>query len=182
MQIIKTELLGCYLLKPTVFTDQRGSFTKTYHDQIFSEHGFNTHWCEEYFSVSNKNVIRGMHFQLPPYDHEKLVYCVYGAVMDVIIDLRLTSPTYKKYVSIELSSTNSNMLYIPKGCAHGFKALENNTIMMYKVSTVYNQDADCGVMWNSCNIDWQLKVDEIPTVSTRDMSFVKFEEFETPFK
>ena len=175
MEIIETKLSGCYEIIPKVLNDNRGSFIKTFNHDIYTKMSLNTMWAEDFYSVSDINVIRGMHCQLPPYDHIKLVYCVCGSVLDVVIDLRPDSPTYKQYEKIELSSVKANMLYIPKGFAHGFKALQSNTIMLYKVSTAYNQDYDSGVHWDSCGINWDLS-DE-PIISRRDTGFVSLDEF-----
>lgn len=180
MKLIETKISGCYVIQPVIFNDLRGKFVKTYHREIFAQNNLNTKWLEEYFSISHKNVIRGMHFQLPPYSHEKLIYCTYGAVMDVVIDLRESSPSYKQHIKIDLSSNEGNMIFIPKGCAHGFKSLQDNTIMMYKVATVYNQDYDSGIAWDSCEIDWEL--DSEPIVSSRDSLFTELENFITPFE
>jgi len=181
MQFKPTQIAGCYEIHVDIRNDNRGKFIKTYHAEMFADQGLQTNWNEEYFSVSHKNVIRGMHFQLPPHDHEKLVYCVSGSVLDVVVDLRCNSATFKQHMSLELSSRTGNMLYIPRGCAHGFKALDNNTIMMYKVATVYNQECDSGIAWDSCGIDWQIER-SAAIVSTRDQSFVTLDdEFNSPF-
>jgi dTDP-4-dehydrorhamnose 3,5-epimerase len=173
------QIAGCYEIQPHVFSDDRGKFIKTYHEEVFRQNQLNTVWNEEYYSISHNNVIRGMHFQLPPHDHEKLVYCVSGSVLDVVVDLRKESPTFRQHVKVNLSAQTHNMLYIPKGCAHGFKALEDNTAMLYKVATVYNPSADCGILWDSCSIDWQLESD--PIISSRDQSFTKLGDFNSPF-
>lgn len=180
MQFNPTILEGCYEITPNVLPDNRGKFIKTYHCDLFAKHGLNTNWHEEYFSSSHKNVIRGMHFQLPPYAHAKLVYCVSGMVLDVVVDLRKSSKTYKKHICLELTDSKCNMLSVPKGCAHGFKSLQDNTIMMYKVATVYNPEADYGIAWDSCRIDWQLG-DTEAIISKRDSEFIKLEEFNSPF-
>lgn len=179
MQISSTKLSGCFEIFPDVFDDNRGQFVKTYHEDCFIQNNLNITWKEEYYSISKKNVIRGMHFQLPPHDHEKLVYCVSGAVLDVVVDLRNNSPTFKQHIVINLDSQKRNMIYIPKGCAHGFKSLCDNTIMMYKVSTTYNQNFDYGISWDSCNIDWAL--DGQPILSNRDKSFIKLSDFCSTF-
>lgn len=179
MRLIETKISGCFEIQLNIFSDHRGQFIKTYHHGLFTENNLNTNWNEEYFSVSRKNVIRGMHFQLPPHDHEKLVYCTYGAVMDVIVDLRNSSSTFKKHITIELSAQKGNMLYIPKGCAHGFKSLIDNTVMLYKVATIYNPDADSGIAWDSCGIDWGLE--SAPIISSRDNLFIQLKDFNSKF-
>jgi dTDP-4-dehydrorhamnose 3,5-epimerase len=124
---------------------------------------------ESYFSISKRNVIRGMHFQLPPNDHEKLVYVPHGAILDVVVDLRKNSPTYGKYISIELSDQNKKSIFIPKGFAHGFKSLFDDTITVYNVATEYSSIADSGIHYNSFGFDWEIKH---PIVSPRDVKFI----------
>ncbi len=169
---------GVFIIESSVFTDERGIFIKTFHENFFMGSHFNTFFKEEYYSVSNKNVIRGMHFQTPPFAHEKIVYCVNGKILDVILDLRKESPTYKKSFSVELNGSDGKIIYIPKGLAHGFCALIDNSIMMYKVSTVYCQNNDCGVRWDSFNFTWPV---EKPIISSRDLSFPPLETFNNPF-
>ncbi|MBY0244862.1 MAG: dTDP-4-dehydrorhamnose 3,5-epimerase [Sphingobacteriaceae bacterium] len=180
MKLIETKIAGCYEIQPVIFNDGRGRFVKTFHQDIFAQNNLNLEWQEEYYSTSHKNVIRGMHFQLPPHDHEKLVYCSVGAVLDVVVDLRKSSSTHQQHIMVNLSSELGNMLYIPKGCAHGFKSLQDNTVMMYKVSTVYNSDADYGIAWDSCGVDWQLS-NTLPIISKRDNSFNNLDVFASPF-
>ncbi|MFZ7131948.1 MAG: dTDP-4-dehydrorhamnose 3,5-epimerase [Eubacteriales bacterium] len=174
MKLIKTELEGVFIIENFHASDERGSFTKTYHSDFFEKNGLCTDFKESYYSISKKNVIRGMHFQLPPHDHEKLVYVVKGEVTDVILDLRKSSKTYGKAISIVLNDKNHRSVYIPKGLAHGFKSIVENTIMIYNVSTVYNKEADCGVYFDSFNFNWELSE---PIVSERDKSLITFNEF-----
>jgi len=176
MEILETMLSGCYELIPNKFVDNRGSFIKTFNIDLFENLNLNTVWHEDFYSVSHKNVIRGMHFQLPPYDHVKLVYCISGVVLDVVVDLRPNSATYKRHYKIELSSDKANILYIPKGFAHGFKSMQDNTIMAYKTSTVYNKQYDDGVHWDSCGIDWEIN-EEKPLISQRDSEFITLDDF-----
>jgi dTDP-4-dehydrorhamnose 3,5-epimerase len=174
-----SNISGCFELQPKVFEDTRGRFVKVYHDLAFVEKGLETHFAEEYYSISNKNVIRGMHFQLPPRDHVKVVYCVQGEVMDVVLDLRVGSLTYGQHVTFELSSRKANSIYIPKGMAHGFCALSDNAIMIYKVSTVYSPGHDAGISWDSVGIEWPTKE---ANLSQRDLGFPSLAEFNSPFK
>lgn len=173
-----SKLAGCVELQPKAFDDERGRFVKVFHEKAFAEHGLETNFVEEYYSVSHKNVVRGMHFQLPPMDHIKLVYCVQGEVLDAVLDLRVDSPSYGQYALFELSADKANSIYIPKGMAHGFCALSERTIMVYKVSTVYSPPHDAGILWNSAGIPW-------PTasaiLSARDQSFPELEHFQSPF-
>lgn len=171
--INKTAIPGCFELIPRVHTDERGTFVKTFHEPEFKTLGLETEFKEEYFSVSKKGVLRGLHFQKPPHDHVKMVYCVEGRVFDAVLDLRRNSSTYGQYASFELSAEKANMLYLPKGVAHGFYALDERVIMMYKVSTVYSKDHDSGVLWHSAGIKWP---SVSPIISPRDASFPAFSE------
>ncbi|MPN01148.1 dTDP-4-dehydrorhamnose 3,5-epimerase [bioreactor metagenome] len=170
---------GCYELFPNIRIDSRGTFVKTFHQATFDELHLEIDFAEEYFSVSHKGVLRGMHFQTPPYDHTKLVYCVDGEVLDVLVDLRLGSPTYGEFEVFNLNSIACNMLYIPPGLAHGFYVMSNRAIMMYKVTTLYNPEHDCGILWNSIAIPWP---SDRPLISERDNNFQAFDEFRSPFQ
>ena len=178
MQITETKIPGCYEITPRIFKDRRGSFVKTFHQEIFSDHQLETNFAEEYYSLSNRNVLRGLHFQLPPHEHTKIVYCVRGEVMDVVVDLRVGSPTYKKFEIFDLNAEKANLIYIPPGLAHGFYVTSETAIIMYKVSTVYAPEHDTGILWNSVGIPWS---DDNPIVSQRDSEFKTISEFESPF-
>ncbi len=178
MQIKKALIPGCYEIIPQVFEDARGTFVKTFHEKTFSEQGLETNFVEEYYSLSLSRVLRGLHFQLPPHDHVKMVYCVSGTVMDAIVDLRKGSPTYGQHAIFELSSEKANSLYLASGIAHGFYVVSDSAIVIYKVTTVYSPEYDTGIHWNSCGIPWP---DENPLMSERDEAFLTFAEFKTPF-
>ena len=178
MEFIELDIVGCYLIKPKVFNDERGQFVKTLHHDHFEAHGIGPDFKEEYFSVSKKGVLRGMHFQLPPHEHSKLVYCISGKVEDAFIDLRKQSPTFMKSQKLILDSNSYQILYLPKGIAHGFNTLTENATMVYKTSTVHNSYSDSGILWNSCVIDWKNKK---PVLSDRDRSFQHLRDFESPF-
>jgi dTDP-4-dehydrorhamnose 3,5-epimerase len=178
MKLMKTTLDGLCVLEPKIFEDNRGKFIKTFTDEFFKENGLDIYIKETYYSISNKNVIRGMHFQTPPFDHIKIVYVPSGSIVDVVVDLRKDSPTYGKYFNIELSSTNGKVLIIPKGLAHGFKSLENNTNVTYMQTTSYAPDNDDGINYNSFGFDWEC---DKPSSSQRDLEFKNLEEFITPF-
>jgi dTDP-4-dehydrorhamnose 3,5-epimerase/CDP-3, 6-dideoxy-D-glycero-D-glycero-4-hexulose-5-epimerase len=132
---------------------------------------------EELYSSSHRNVLRGMHFQLPPHAHDKLVYCTHGAVLDVLLDLR-RGAGYGRFAAIELSAQNAHMLFIPKGIAHGFVALCDHSIMQYKTSTVHVPASDCGIRWDSFGYDWGL---DQPVVSVRDSQHPLLVNFHSPF-
>lgn len=174
MKMITTEIEGVYIIENFHAKDNRGSFTKTFHRNFFKDNNLCFEFCESYFSINNKNVIRGMHFQLPPHDHAKLVYVPKGKILDVILDIRKNSSTYGKAISVELSGENNRSIYIPKGCAHGFKSLEDDTITVYNVSTIYNNESDFGILYNSFDYKWDISN---PILSERDSSFIRFEEF-----
>lgn len=173
-----TPIPGCYEIQPRVHKDERGTFIKTFHSGDYAALGLETGFREEYYSVSAKSVLRGLHFQKPPRDHAKLVYCARGLVFDAVLDLRRSSPAFGKHYSLELSGEKGNMLYIPRGLAHGFCALSDGTEMFYKVTSEYSPDHDCGILWSSADIPWPA---ENPVVSARDRSFESFSEFKTPF-
>mgnify|MGYP001497880593 FL=1 len=136
-EVRNTPIPGCVELLPRKLYDERGYFVKTYHRNFFRALGLNTDWREEYFSVSRRGVLRGLHFQLPPHDHEKLVYCTSGEVFDVVVDLRTSSPTYGRHALFQLSDSTAAMVYIPKGCAHGFYAVSDTATMMYKIGRAH---------------------------------------------
>jgi len=178
MRVEKTIIPGCYQLFPQIRTDARGRFVKTFQKDVFAEHGLITEFAEEYYSVSHKGVLRGLHFQTPPHEHYKLVYCLDGRVLDAIVDLRAGSPTYKQAATIELSAESGNMLYIAPGVAHGFYALSDDVVMQYKVTSMYAANNDAGIRWDSAGINWPASV---PLVSERDANFPRLAEFESPF-
>ena len=178
IEIRQTEIPGCFEITPKVLKDERGTFVKTFHQEIFKANGLETHFTEEYYSFSKKRVLRGLHFQLPPLDHIKFVYCVSGRVLDAVVDLRIGFPTYGEFETFELSAEKANMLYIPKGLAHGFYVLSESAIMVYKVTTVYSPEHDTGILWNSVGIPWP---DEKPIISQRDSRFISFADSKSPF-
>jgi len=177
MNIIRLEISGVYLIENYEFYDDRGGFVKTFSNYIFKDKGINFSPKEVYYTISHKDVIRGMHFQVPPYEHAKLIYLTSGNIMDVILDLRKNSETYGKAISVELK-VNKNSLYIPIGCAHGFRSLEENSVIVYSLTECYSKEHDEGILWNSFGLDWGI---EHPIISERDKSFVKLQEYDSPF-
>ena len=178
MKINDTFIKGLKIIEPNIFRDSRGTFIKTFTDSFFQENGLVIDIKETYYSISHQDVIRGMHFQIPPHDHIKLIYVPYGSILDVVLDIRKNSPTYGSYFSTEISSHNGKVLIVPKGLAHGFKSLENNTNVVYMQTTGYSQEHDCGIKYNSFNFDWQCTD---PKMSERDNAFAPFDAFESPF-
>jgi dTDP-4-dehydrorhamnose 3,5-epimerase len=161
-----------------VFEDTRGRFVKVFHQGAFAELGLETNFAEEYYSVSRQGVIRGMHFQTPPMDHVKVVYCTQGAVFDVVVDLRRGSPTYGQAVTFSLCAEDGNFVYIPKGMAHGFCVVSESATLVYKVSTVYAPEQDAGILSSSVNVEWPVHA---PVMSNRDLEFPSLSQFESPF-
>lgn len=160
------------------FTDFRGLFVKTFHETTLKEQGISFDLKESYFSISNKDVIRGMHFQLPPHQHAKIVFCPQGAILDVILDLRQDSAAFGKYMMQVLSADNHKAFYIPEGFAHGFKALTADAMTYYLVSSEYSKDHDAGIRYDSFDFDWEVSK---PILSERDRSFPALTDFNSPF-
>lgn len=178
MEICETSINGLIIIKPKIFEDERGIFIKTFTDSFFKENNLNISIKESYYSISQKNVIRGMHFQTPPYEHTKIVYVPNGEILDVVLDIRESSPTYGKFFSSILSNKNGYVLVIPKGLAHGFKSLKDNTNVTYMQTSVYSPSHDKGIHYNSFGFDWECKN---PKVSSRDLIFENFNSFHSPF-
>jgi dTDP-4-dehydrorhamnose 3,5-epimerase len=178
-EVLRTGVFGCYELLPPSSADTRGRFVKTFHSPAFAEAGMATVFAEEYYTVSNQGVLRGLHFQTPPHDHVKVVYCLAGAVMDVVLDLRVGSPTYGSHAVFDLSARRANVIYVPRGVAHGFYVTEGPAILQYKVTSTHAPDHDSGILWSSVPVSWP---DSNPLLSARDMAFEVFQRFSSPFK
>lgn len=178
MEIIPAGLDGVKILRPRIFCDLRGSFVKTFHAPTFLAAGLEFTPREEFFSISHRNVIRGMHFQLPPHTQSRLVICLTGKILDVIVDLRKNSPATDRVWSCEMSASSREMLFIPEGFAHGFLALEDNTLVSYVASQPHSPTHDSGFAYDSFNFDWPVKN---PILSERDQKFPALREFKSPF-
>jgi dTDP-4-dehydrorhamnose 3,5-epimerase len=181
MKITLTEFRDLLILEPTVFRDSRGAFFESFNEAKFRvETGLNISFVQDNESTSSKNVIRGMHFQVPPKGQAKLVRVVKGAVLDVVIDLRKTEPTFGQHYKIELSAENKQQLFVPEGFAHGFLVLEEQTVFSYKCSNYYSKELESSLRWNdpSFSIDWPI---ENPILSDRDREGVLWTEFQSPF-
>lgn len=178
MQIEALPLGGCFLLQPRVFEDARGRFVKPLVSSVLQAQGLRTDFVEQYYSTSNAGVIRGMHFQLPPHDHAKLVYCAAGGVTDVLLDLRTQSPTYGQHVRLSLTAASGRAVYIAAGVAHGFVATESPALLVYNVTSEYAPQHDAGVRWDSFGFDWGITA---PINSDRDRSFPALQDFSSPF-
>jgi dTDP-4-dehydrorhamnose 3,5-epimerase len=179
IQFTESKLAGCFWLQFPVFRDNRGHFVKTIQTSAFESQGLEGDFKECFYSTSFDNVLRGMHFQTPPSDHAKLVYCTAGAICDIALDLRIGSPTYGKHEVYELSTLASNAVYLPRGIAHGFYVREGPAVMVYHVTSEHDPDRDAGIRWDSFGAAWPV---DNPIISDRDLSFIGFDEFESPFQ
>lgn len=178
MQLTELSLPGCYLLQPRLFSDARGRFVKPLVRSVLQAKGLCSDFVEQYYSTSKQDVIRGMHFQLPPRHHAKLVYCAAGGVNDVLLDLRKESGTYGRHLSLPLTADSGHAVYIGSGVAHGFIAIQEPALMIYNVTSEYAPGHDTGVRWDSFGYDWGVAQ---PIVSERDRGFPALAEFDSPF-
>ncbi|MBQ9230728.1 MAG: dTDP-4-dehydrorhamnose 3,5-epimerase family protein [Prevotella sp.] len=178
MEKILTPFDGLFILQTNNFQDNRGGFQKLFNFDFFKENGLDCEFKELYYSVNKKNVVRGMHFQLPPFDHTKVVYVSNGRIKDVVVDIRKNSATYGQSFNIELDDQKGQYLYIPKGFAHGFKTLEDGSIVNYAQTSCYDREHDCGIDAMSVGFDWGL---ENPIRSGRDLTFPSLKDFDSPF-
>ena len=164
MRVKETKLEGCFVIEPQVFCDERGSFFESFNQKKFEEKtGLKVNFVQDNQSISQRGVIRGLHLQKGEFAQAKLVRVIKGRVLDVAVDLRKESPTFGKHFSIELSGNNNKQLFIPRGFAHGFSVLEDDTIFAYKCDHYYNKESECGVVYNDkeLDIDWKLNKEEI---------------------
>lgn len=180
MEVIKTKLEGVLVLKPKVFEDARGYFFESYNQNLFLQAGLNLNFVQDNQSLSQKGVLRGLHFQNNPHAQGKLVRVITGAVFDVAVDIRKNSPTYGQWFGLELTEKNKWMMYIPEGFAHGFATLENNTIFSYKCTNFYNKASEDCLLWNDpdIGINWNL---ENPLLSEKDLQGKKMKDFVSLF-
>lgn len=176
MRVTTTPITGVHLLELDRFADDRGSLTKIYTETMFKEHGLPTQFPEHFYSTSRRGVIRGMHGQKDHTECGKFIYVPVGRVLDVVLDMRSNSPTYKQVFQTELSGENHTAIYIPEGCLHGFLALEDNSHTVYFQTKMRDPDFECGVRYDSFGMDWG---QEMPIVSERDRNLPTMEEFIT---
>ncbi len=181
MEFIQTEIEGLILIKPTVFGDNRGYFLEAYNQEKFKQHIGGVTFIQVNESKSSYGVLRGLHYQKPPYTQAKLVRCIEGRVLDVAVDLRQDSPTYGQHQSFELSGDNKHQLFVPRGFAHGFVVLSDFAIFSYMVDNQYAPDYDSGITWDDkdLNIDWQLPVEKIK-LSEKDKALKSLSDTEVP--
>lgn len=183
MEVIKTEIDGVLILEPRIFGDARGYFFESFNAKEFAEKtGLEVNFVQDNESMSRYGVVRGLHFQKPPYTQSKLVRVVKGRVLDVAVDIRKGSPTYGKYVAVELSAENHRQLFISKGFAHGFSVLSEEVVFQYKCDAYYAPQSEGAIIWNdpSIGIDWKVSNEDV-LLSDKDRNHPTLCEFESPF-
>jgi dTDP-4-dehydrorhamnose 3,5-epimerase len=180
MQVEALILDGVFCITPPIFHDERGSFSVPYQNHAFAQHGLSTDWVQDNQSTSVGGVLRGFHFQRPPYTETKLVRVLHGAILDVVVDLRRASATYGHHLTIELSADNRKMLYVPRGFAHAFCVLSDSATVHYKVDNDYTPSAAGGLRWDdpTLAVDWPIAT---PILSQQDQNLPFFAGFESPF-
>jgi len=178
MRITETKIKGVYLIKPDIFNDERGIFVKPFNIDSFKKKGLATNFEENFYSISKKGVARGMHFQKPPNTMAKLVYVSEGSILDIVLDVRKNSPTYRQHITIEISKKNHLAVYIPAGCAHGFLSLEDNSCTVYLQETVHSVNNEQGVNIQSLGLD--LDISNL-IISERDKKLPSLKDFDSPF-
>lgn len=180
MEILETGIPDLLIVKPQVFEDHRGYFFESYNKEKFLQKGIDQNFVQDNESKSARNVLRGLHFQKPPFAQGKLVRVMKGAVLDVAVDIRKMSPTYGKWASLVLSESNKWMYWIPPGFAHGFVTLEDDTVFFYKCTNMYNKASEGSIRWNDpdLNIDWGVTE---PLLSDKDREAPLFRDFVSPF-
>ncbi|MCF8232862.1 MAG: dTDP-4-dehydrorhamnose 3,5-epimerase [Bacteroidales bacterium] len=180
MEVVKTNIPDVLIIKPKVFEDDRGYFFESYNKEKFLQHGLDQNFVQDNESKSVKNVVRGLHFQKPPFAQGKLVRVMSGSVLDVAVDIRRNSPTYGHWTSVVLTEGNKWMYWVPPGFAHGFATLEDDTVFFYKCTNVYNKGSEGSIRWNDpdLGIDWKL---DNPILSEKDKQAPLFRDFESPF-
>ena len=182
MEVIKTSIEGVVIIEPRIFKDARGYFFESFSQQEFEEKVGKVQFVQDNESMSSYGVMRGLHFQRPPYTQSKLVRCVKGGVLDIAVDIRKGSPTYGQHVAVELSEDNHRQFFIPQGFAHGFAVLSGTAVFQYKCDNFYHPEADGGIsiLDESLGLDWRIPTEKA-ILSEKDMKHPLLKEFETPF-
>lgn len=182
MKFIETEIPGLIIIEPNVFEDKRGYFLESYNQKEFESYIGKVDFVQDNESKSTYGVLRGLHFQKPPFTQAKLVRCILGRILDVAVDLRFDSPAFGKYMSIELSAEDKRQLFIPKGFAHGFVVLSEEAVFSYKVDNFYSSAYDSGIAWNDSRfgIDWKVPLNDI-VLSSKDKALKILSEIDNPF-
>lgn len=188
MEIITTSISGVYIIEPKVFKDSRGYFFESFSQREFDARvssllGQEIRFVQDNESMSSYGVMRGLHFQRPPFTQSKLVRCVRGSVLDVAVDIRKGSPTYGQHVAVELTEDNHRQFFIPKGFAHGFAVLSETAVFQYKCDEFYHPEADGGIsiLDESLGIDWRIPADKA-ILSDKDLKHPRLSEFDSPFE
>lgn len=183
MEIIKTKLDGVVIIEPKIFRDSRGYFFESFSQREFEEKVCKINFVQDNESMSSYGVMRGLHFQRPPFTQAKLVRCVKGSVLDVAVDIRKDSPTYGQHVAVELTEDNHYQMFIPHGFAHGFSVLSETAVFQYKCDQFYHPESDAGIsiLDKSLGIDWRIPADKA-ILSDKDTRHPLFKDFVTPFE
>ena len=182
MNVIKTPIEGVLIIEPRIFRDARGYFFESFSQREFDEKVRPIHFCQDNESMSSYGVMRGLHFQRPPYTQSKLVRCVRGAVLDVAVDIRKGSPTYGQHVAVELTEDNHRQFFVPRGFAHGFSVLSDTAVFQYKCDNFYHPEADGGIsiLDDSLDIDGRIPADRV-ILSDKDTRHELLKDFDSPF-
>ena len=182
MNIIETPIKDLLIIEPKIWKDDRGYFFESYNQKAFKDAGIEADFVQDNQSFSQKGALRSLHAQVNPYAQGKLVRVIQGKVLDIAVDIRKDSPTYGEHLSLELSSENFKMFWIPPGFLHGFSTLEDNTIFSYKCTNLYQRDAEIGVMWNDedLKIDWKIESKDV-LLSCKDIALQNFRDLKSPF-
>lgn len=182
MEVIKTDIEGVVIIEPRIFKDSRGYFFESYSKREFDEKVRPVDFVQDNESCSTRGVMRGLHFQRPPFTQSKLVRCVKGAVLDVVVDIRKDSPTYGRYVAVELTEDNHRQFFVPRGFAHGFAVLSDIAVFQYKCDNYYHPEADGGISIQdtSLGIDWRLDP-AAAILSDKDLKHPLLKDFDSPF-
>lgn len=183
MNVTKTELKGVFIIEPRVFSDQRGYFFESYNKLSLEKYGIDYTFVQDNQSKSSFGVIRGLHFQKPPYAQTKLLRVIQGTIIDVALDIRKNSPTYGKHIEVELSDENFKQLLIPEGFAHGFSVLSETAVVQYKCTEFYHPESEGGILFDDPDLDinWGIPLDEA-VISDKDLRHPNFSNFTTPFE
>jgi len=182
MKIIETKFSGLFILEPKVFEDHRGFFMESYNKKALEKKGIYEEFVQDNHSRSNYGVLRGLHFQNPPHAQTKLIRAISGTILDTVVDIRKSSPTYGEQFSLELTASNKKQLLVPKGFAHGFSVLSKTAEILYKCDNYYNKESEGGLMFNdpAFNIDWGVPHDKI-LLSDKDKEYQSFDDFKSQF-
>jgi dTDP-4-dehydrorhamnose 3,5-epimerase len=177
MLFIETKLKGAFVIELEKYSDDRGFFSRAWCQKEFKEQGINSRFVQANIGFSkNSGTIRGIHYQIAPFEEAKLVRCIRGAIFDVVLDLRPELPSFKQWFGVELSDENRKMLYVPEGCAHGYQTLVDNTEVFYQVSQVYSAESERGIRWNDPEFDIEWPIDEDLVISEKDQNWSDFME------